>query len=604
MPIPIQCEQCGKPMQVPERMAGKKGKCPACGGLIEIPAAPPAASPGSAPPSSPATAAPASATACREHGGKAVGTCGACGGALCLECRKAYGYFCSAACRDKARANRPSAAEAEERAAAKAMTQKAEVLMAHGRKIAIGAVAVGVVLLLLWILPTLRSRVAWEAASEQPYLSGIGGDDGVFAVTGDRKIAAIDPASGAARWTVDAPGGAGDKRFEFFGPPLVLRRVGPRLLCAGPGGLTAFDAATGTVAWKGPAAAADRFGAFLHDDATRLVTGDGIVVLAGEDGPVCLDAATGKVRWSGGAREGDTEPGPKTPALRPQLIALACDAGRIYAVTAPASLECRAAKDGARLWSWIPAGGSGAGMAGVGRVGLLPIAGGVVVSHGRKATCLDAQGKVRWSVEGGAPDEYNWGTSLAAASGRVLFHAYGVTMLVDPATGKEAWRQSFGNDIEVAWSDAQTILVTCSGDAGPSVQASGGVGGAIQYAGTLRGGISTGSGQTLAALRAADGKGIWSANGLGGQVLVDGGTAYAIAQEGKVALLDPTEDHFKSQMFVAAVDLATGAARWRWERLRAHAFGALAGGRLLLVGSVSGEKKDAKPTGFVAALSR
>ena len=31
MTIPLTCGQCGKTMQVPERMAGRQGKCPGCG---------------------------------------------------------------------------------------------------------------------------------------------------------------------------------------------------------------------------------------------------------------------------------------------------------------------------------------------------------------------------------------------------------------------------------------------------------------------------------------------------------------------------------------------------------------------------------------------
>ncbi|MBI4230942.1 MAG: hypothetical protein HY608_08925 [Planctomycetes bacterium] len=42
MPIAVACA-CGKRLQVPDAMAGKRGKCPACGGVIEVKAA--AASP-------------------------------------------------------------------------------------------------------------------------------------------------------------------------------------------------------------------------------------------------------------------------------------------------------------------------------------------------------------------------------------------------------------------------------------------------------------------------------------------------------------------------------------------------------------------------------
>lgn len=37
MPIPVQCD-CGKSLNVPDKLAGKKGKCPACGAVLNIPA--------------------------------------------------------------------------------------------------------------------------------------------------------------------------------------------------------------------------------------------------------------------------------------------------------------------------------------------------------------------------------------------------------------------------------------------------------------------------------------------------------------------------------------------------------------------------------------
>ena len=36
-PIDVKCWDCGKSIQVHEKFAGKKGKCPVCGKVIEIP---------------------------------------------------------------------------------------------------------------------------------------------------------------------------------------------------------------------------------------------------------------------------------------------------------------------------------------------------------------------------------------------------------------------------------------------------------------------------------------------------------------------------------------------------------------------------------------
>jgi hypothetical protein len=36
-PIEVKCWQCGKSMKVKAELAGKKGKCPVCGKIINIP---------------------------------------------------------------------------------------------------------------------------------------------------------------------------------------------------------------------------------------------------------------------------------------------------------------------------------------------------------------------------------------------------------------------------------------------------------------------------------------------------------------------------------------------------------------------------------------
>lgn len=37
MPIPVTCEACGKSLKVPDKLAGKKAKCPKCREIIRIP---------------------------------------------------------------------------------------------------------------------------------------------------------------------------------------------------------------------------------------------------------------------------------------------------------------------------------------------------------------------------------------------------------------------------------------------------------------------------------------------------------------------------------------------------------------------------------------
>jgi DNA-directed RNA polymerase subunit RPC12/RpoP len=43
MPIPVTCDGCGARFKAPDAAAGKKGKCPKCGGRIIVPAPAPAA---------------------------------------------------------------------------------------------------------------------------------------------------------------------------------------------------------------------------------------------------------------------------------------------------------------------------------------------------------------------------------------------------------------------------------------------------------------------------------------------------------------------------------------------------------------------------------
>jgi hypothetical protein len=43
MPITVQCEKCGKRLKAPDAAAGKRVKCPGCGGPVSVPAAAPAA---------------------------------------------------------------------------------------------------------------------------------------------------------------------------------------------------------------------------------------------------------------------------------------------------------------------------------------------------------------------------------------------------------------------------------------------------------------------------------------------------------------------------------------------------------------------------------
>jgi outer membrane protein assembly factor BamB len=601
MTIPVTCGQCGKSMQVPERMAGKRGKCPGCGHPVEIPvpAPPPAAHAGTAPAAAPSgpplnvRRVAASPTACRAHDGKPVGACGGCGNPICLECRKAFGYFCGPACRDAARSRKPTEAEEELKAVEKALTAKADALMARARRIALVAGAAVALLVALWIVLAFRGIVAWEARSPvHAFVSAVGTDDGVYAVTSVGKIVSLDPRSGEVRWAVDPPsgGGRGDALEGLFGAGATLRPLAGRLLCVGPGTVAALDPATGHVAWKH---AADARAGFPRrgGDESGLAVGEGMIVVpTGGRAVAALDPATGQARWTA-----------TLPASDPEVLAAggAC----VYAAGRPGTVVCLAAKDGAVAWSWTADAAFAEGAPrGIER--LLPRAGGVIAASARRAVCLDAKGKPTWTVEAGKPEEELYGVVLAEAGGRVFYAGHFEGLLIDPATGKDAWRTKIGNGVRLEWTDGRTLLMTADGPGGPAMQkVEGGVAGTIRYAGGLQGGIPTGTGRTLAAVDAATGKTRWAVPA-GGAITVRDGVAYTAGEQGKVALLQTPDKMFRSSLVATSVDIATGKVRWQWERMQASATPVATARHLLLVGTAAGEGKSDPPAGFVVALDR
>jgi hypothetical protein len=63
MPIDVSCGACGRAIKAPDKLAGKKVKCPQCATVVAVPAGAPAASSHMTPPASPAASARASAKA-------------------------------------------------------------------------------------------------------------------------------------------------------------------------------------------------------------------------------------------------------------------------------------------------------------------------------------------------------------------------------------------------------------------------------------------------------------------------------------------------------------------------------------------------------------
>ncbi|MEV7420322.1 serine/threonine-protein kinase [Streptomyces sp. NPDC089919] len=97
--------------------------------------------------------------------------------------------------------------------------------------------------------------------------------------------ARLDPADGAVRWSVKAPGGAA--RAEADRAPAARAGL---VYAVAPGGdaLLALDAGTGARRWSVP----------VTGSATPLTAGKSVLLAASDGRVTALDAATGRLRWS------------------------------------------------------------------------------------------------------------------------------------------------------------------------------------------------------------------------------------------------------------------------------------------------------------------
>lgn len=129
--------------------------------------------------------------------------------------------------------------------------------------------------------PEFAGRLKWKfQTADQLFAAPVATNDTVFLGTGDRRIVALDAATGAIRWQANvdtpveaAPAVVGDRVF-----------VAPR-----DGRLLAFDATSGRLLWT------YRTDAFVAAD---LVIADGTVYVGDNNGYLhAVDAATGQRRW-------------------------------------------------------------------------------------------------------------------------------------------------------------------------------------------------------------------------------------------------------------------------------------------------------------------
>jgi outer membrane protein assembly factor BamB len=262
---------------------------------------------------------------------------------------------------------------------------------------------------LLWLLnnarqgrqvASARDRLAADPAVRQANLY-IGGPRG--------RAYALDPATGAVRWTYQIPG---PTPLAFSSTAEVAD--GSVYLGAWDGGLYALDAAWGSLRWRFPTGGSVR---------SRPAASDGVVYVGSDDHVVyALRAADGAPCW-------------RYPTGGEVISGPTIADGIVYAGSADHHLYALDARDGALRWQYQTGGPITACptvVAGVVYVG----------SDDHHVHALAAQdGSVRWRFKTGGPVL----TTPAVAEGVVVVgsrdqHVYAL----DVATGKPRWRHQTG----------------------------------------------------------------------------------------------------------------------------------------------------------------
>jgi outer membrane protein assembly factor BamB len=141
------------------------------------------------------------------------------------------------------------------------------------------------------------------------------------------------PATLTSAWTAQVPGVNGRERLAAA--PVV---AGGRLFVVDPTATVhAFDAATGTVAWRHQIGESQRDGQRSRFGGGVSAEGDAVYATSGRGDVVALDAATGAVRWT--AR-------PAGPLRGAPTIAF----GNVYVMSQDNQLIALRASDGNREW--------------------------------------------------------------------------------------------------------------------------------------------------------------------------------------------------------------------------------------------------------------
>ncbi len=248
--------------------------------------------------------------------------------------------------------------------------------------------------------PLAPGRLLWRFRASS-YISGSPtiADGVVYAGAGDRRLYAVNAATGALVW-----------RIQMDGDDAWLTEAGGVIYASGGSDLLAVDAATGNVLWRhdvGP----------VYYSIPSVVDG---VVYVGSWGRSlhAIDAVTGELRW-----RYDTDGGVRsTPVVTEGAVYFRSTDGHLYAVDAAGgTLRWRSPIE-ARSHYQSPAVSNGV----------------VYTGSGERLYALDAaNGNLLWQAEQGVASD----SRLVVADGVVYFRA-GALHAVDAATGSLLWQSS------------------------------------------------------------------------------------------------------------------------------------------------------------------
>ncbi|MHC5054111.1 MAG: outer membrane protein assembly factor BamB family protein [Planctomycetota bacterium] len=382
-------------------------------------------------------------TVCETHENeRVIARCTVCGRGVCKQCRDAFGYYCSQACREKGSRRSMGPTEEEERRQLSEFGKKLDRWLGIFKWRVVPGAAVLIALVIIYKVTSDEGEVIWEfrPPRDLPF-SGLTIAGDTVLVSCGKTLRALDARTGEARWAFEAEGKLSEEAPIIAKPGLCL--------VSDKANIYAVDVARGSQAWRhampgppdgeplvGGGAVVASCGVFREptDEERRKAVSAGS--LFGTRAPlgsvrtgtvvVALGVADGKELWSR-TLEGD---GP--------LAGLALGDGPLYTCRSTFDekgfrtvLEAADPATGETRWTKeLPAGVFSS---------LLAAGEDVLVSSGEGLVCFSADGEERWRSPGGA------GHARPVVEGGKVYCAFGEGLAcLDRGTGKQLWRIAEG----------------------------------------------------------------------------------------------------------------------------------------------------------------